>query len=170
MMVCLQSDTIPISVTYSTPASLLNMNWGPDLPRSLDHMEGSMLTTEQIKIIGHCVFFFFRRQKPVHSSTLQVRLSHLELAMPPSDRKSELPWDPPHCSFVSPWLRFWGLTSISDWQSPPLLNIKSHSHTPSKSAAQAASLNKVLTARVILNTVCTFPSSCVTRKGPASCL
>lgn len=61
MMVCLQSDTLPISVTYSTPAPLLNTNWGPDLPRSLDHMEGSMLTTEQIKIIGHCVFFFFQK-------------------------------------------------------------------------------------------------------------
>lgn len=93
MIVCLQSDIIPISATYSTPAPLLNMNWGLDLRRSLDHMEDSMLTTEQIKIIGHCVFFF-RRQKPVHSSTLQVRLSHLELAMPPSNRKSKLPLEP----------------------------------------------------------------------------
>ena len=75
MIVCLQSDTIPISVTDSTPAPLLDMNWGLDLPRSLDYMEDSMLTTEQIKIIGHCVFLFFRRQKPVHSSTLHVRLS-----------------------------------------------------------------------------------------------
>lgn len=67
-------DTIPMSATDSTPAPLLDMNWGLDLPRSLDYMEDSMLTTEPIKIIDHCVFFL-RRQKPVLSSTLQVRLS-----------------------------------------------------------------------------------------------
>lgn len=174
------SDTVPISATYILPSQFFNISWGPDLPRSLDHMEDSMLTTEQIKIVDYCVLF--QKTETLTSTFLSAILLYewgsvtlLELAMSPSllyqvTGRVNCPCDPPHCSFVPPWLRFWRLNSLSAWQSPPLPNRESHSHTPSKPAIQAASLNRVLTACVILNTVCTFPFLCITQKGPISCL
>lgn len=101
MIVCLQSDTVPISATDSTPAPLLDMNWGLDLPRSLDYMEDSMLTTEQIKIIGQvCVLLFQKTETcPQLHFTGEAQSAALSWLCPQVIGRANCPWHPPHCSY-----------------------------------------------------------------------